>query len=385
MRQLKIDSSPPTSNPYNEILARTSQQHRLFSVHWELTYRCNERCSHCYLNVLSPDADTPEELTTSECLRVLDELAALGVLNLTFSGGEIFVRRDLLEIARHAHAARFLLRLFTNGIAITPVIADHIAELHPYAVEISLYSTHPEIHENITGRQRSFELTTRALRLLHERGVRTVMKTPLIRENIRELHGLEAFARDLGAQFRYDFTITPKDDGSCAPLRHRLTYDDWVWLFRETLDVTMWSHRDLQADEAACNIAGNALAIDPYGNVMPCVQVRALVGNVHTRSLKEIWQESPVWPRLRAMTWDKLCSCRDCTLRSMCIRCHGLARLEDDDIWGPASVNCLEALARRHVLVEKGALPANYPIPFHLRELATHSGQEGRAIPMVAG
>ncbi len=378
------DIAPHALNPYQEIVARTSEQHRLFSVHWELTYRCNERCSHCYLNVLSPDAVPPDELTTSECLRILDELAALGVLNLTFSGGEILVRRDFFEIARHAHAARFLLRLFTNGIAITPTIADQIADLHPYAVEISLYSTHPDIHERITGRRRSFELTTRALRLLHERGARTVVKTPLMRENVRELHALQAFAGDLGAQFRYDITITPKDDGSCAPLRHRLAFQDWVELFRETLDPSVWSQREHQADARTCNVAGNALALDPYGNVYPCVQMRSVIGNLRTQSLSQVWRESPIWGELRAITRDNLLPCRDCALRPICFRCHGLAQLEDRDLRGPSTVNCVQALARRLVLIEKGVLPPDYPIPFHPAESQSNTRNQAPALQTTA-
>jgi MoaA/NifB/PqqE/SkfB family radical SAM enzyme len=177
---------------YQQMLGKLGREHRLFSVHWELTYRCNQRCSHCYLDVLPPNSDVPAELTTQECLGIVDQIADAGALNLTLSGGEILVRRDLFEIASHARARRLLLRLFTNGVGVTPLIADRIAELHPYAVEISLYSARPELHERITGLRRSWELTTRALRLLHERGVRTVMKTPLMHENVAEIDHLEA-------------------------------------------------------------------------------------------------------------------------------------------------------------------------------------------------
>ncbi|HKY05807.1 MAG TPA: radical SAM protein, partial [Blastocatellia bacterium] len=206
---------------YKRLIAGTESNHRLFSAHWELTYRCNERCSHCYLDVLAPNAEAVGELTTEECLRVIDELAALGVMHLLFSGGEILARHDFFQIAEHARSKRLLLRLFTNGILITPLLADRIAALHPYSVEISLYSSAPETHDRITGIARSWELTTRALALLRDRGVRTKMKVPLMRENIGELRQMAALAAELGAQFRYDTTITPKDDGGRSPLKHR--------------------------------------------------------------------------------------------------------------------------------------------------------------------
>ncbi len=182
--QSEPEKSP--QNPYKQFLRKAGQDHRLMSVHWELTYRCNERCSHCYLDVMNPNASAHGELTTEECFSVIDQISELGALNLTLSGGEIFVRRDWYEIASYAHAKRLMLRLFTNGIMIKPQIADKIAGLHPYSVEVSLYSTKPEVHDGITGIQHSWELSTRAIRLLRERGVRTMVKTPQMRENVAE-------------------------------------------------------------------------------------------------------------------------------------------------------------------------------------------------------
>jgi len=362
-------SLPENATPYDHLVAQTRKQHRLFSAHWELTYRCNQKCSHCYLDVCSPASPALDELTTPECFRVVDELADLGALNLTLSGGEVLVRHDWFQIAQYARTRKFLLRLFTNGILVTPRVADQIASLHPYAVEISVYGADAETHERITQRARSFELTMRAFQLLRERGVRTVFKTPLMRENVRQFHALRALADSLGARFRYDITITAKDNGGLDPLKHRLTYDDLVWLFREAIDPALWVERKLTPETRTCAIATNALVIDPQGNVSPCVQVRQRVGNVHEQSLREIWESSPTWNDLSHITLNDLPICRTCELQSVCVRCHGLALLEDGDLRAPATVNCIEALARRQVLVEKGVLPADFPIPAHLREM----------------
>ena len=369
-------SQPEGVNLYEQIVARSGKAHRLLTAHWELTYRCNERCTHCYLDVFSPNAKVPGELTTEECFRVIDQLAELGALNLTLSGGEILVRRDFFDIAEYARSKKFLLRLFTNGILIKAHVADRIAALHPYAVELSVYSTRADIHDAITRVPRSLELTTRALRLLRERGIRTIMKTPLMRENVRELNALEAMANELGARFRYDPTITPKDSGALDPLTHRLTYDDLVWLFREKIEPAAWVDRVVTPESRTCGITLKALAIDPYGNVFPCIQTRSNAGNVRTQSLREIWEQSPVWRDLGSLTLGELPVCRTCELRNLCARCHGLAQAENGDLRAPALVNCHEALARRQVLVERGALPQDYPIPTHLQTYADQNQPE---------
>jgi len=360
-------SHPPGENLYQDLLAQSGKKHRLITAHWELTYRCNEKCMHCYLDVFSPNAVVPGELTTTECFRVIDQLAEMGTLNLTLSGGEILVRRDWFEIAEYARIKRFLLRLFTNGILIKPAVADRIASLHPYAVEMSFYSIRPEIHEAITRVPRSYELTLRAFQLLHERGVRTVLKTPLMHETVHEIDELRELAEKVGARFRYDITITPKDSGGLSPLQHRMTDEDLLWVMRHVIEPSQWVERKVQPESRTCGITQSAIALDPYGNVYPCLQVRTNAGNVRTQSIREIWEQSQVWQDLGHLTLNELPVCRTCELRHICVRCHGLAQMEDGDLRGPALVNCREALARRQALIEKGLLPADFPIPAHLQ------------------
>lgn len=363
-------SRPEAVNVYNQIVAETQKRHRLLTVQWELTYRCNEKCTHCYLDVFAPGADVPGELSTAECLRIIDEMAEMGVLNLTLSGGEILVRRDFFEIAQYARSKKFLLRLFTNGILITPALADRIAALHPYMVELSLYSTQAQVHDRITRLNRSWELSTRAFRLLRERNIRTMMKTPLMRENYDELDALKALATDLGAQFKYDITITPKDTGGLEPLQHRMTYPQLVAMMRKEIEPELYIGRVVDDDHRTCGISMNALAIDPYGNVYPCLQVRSNAGNVRERSLRQVWEASPVWKEVGSLTMGELPVCRTCELRTLCVRCHGLALAEDGDLRAPATVNCREALARREALIARGDLSTDFPIPSHLQDYA---------------
>ena len=178
------------ASPYSRIVSKLLRQHRLLSVHWELTYRCNETCTHCYLDVFKPNATVAGELSTEQVVDGLDQCAAMGALNVTFSGGEALVRQDFFEIAEHARRKRFAVRIFTNGILVTPKLADRIAALNPVMVEVSLYAADAQTHETITMRRRSWELTVRALRLLHERGIHTQVKTPLMHENVRQLNAL---------------------------------------------------------------------------------------------------------------------------------------------------------------------------------------------------
>src|SRR3979409_1162075 len=82
------------------------------SVHFDITYRCNERCVHCYL-----DHDDHGEMTTAEIKRVLNELADAGTFFLTFSGGEVLMRRDFFELLEYARSLMFAVRIELKALS----------------------------------------------------------------------------------------------------------------------------------------------------------------------------------------------------------------------------------------------------------------------------
>src|SRR6185295_2275634 len=101
------------SNLMREMGAKALKLGIPLSVQLDLTYRCNERCIHCYL-----DHDDHGEMTTAEIKHLLDQMADAGVFYLTISGGEIMMRRDFFDILEHARARLFCVKLKTNGVLI---------------------------------------------------------------------------------------------------------------------------------------------------------------------------------------------------------------------------------------------------------------------------
>src|SRR5438477_889376 len=116
-----------------------------FAVHFDVTYRCNERCVHCYL-----DHDDHGEMTTAEIKSVLNQLADAGVFFLTFSGGEVFMRRDFLELVEYARQLQFNVKVKTNAVMIREHEAQRLRALGVEQIQISVYSHRPEIHDAIT-------------------------------------------------------------------------------------------------------------------------------------------------------------------------------------------------------------------------------------------
>lgn len=324
------------------------------SVILELTNRCNERCVHCYVDL----DDVRGELTTDEVLRILDELRAAGTLFLTLTGGEIFLRKDALPIARRARELGFALRLFSNGTLIDEEKARAIAEIGPLAVELSLFSLDPEKHDAVTRRPGSLDKTLRAARLLTERGATVVLKAPLMHGLADERRAVAAFARSIGASSKFDPTIVSRYDQDDAPLAFRLTPDDFRGLCRDPemgLAVDPSGLTPPDDGGAVCSSARRVALISARGEVFPCSQRFPSAGSLRERTFAEIWATSPILLRLRNVTWGDLRTCAGCVNASFCGRCHLDAKLEDGDFFGPSRWAREMAEARKDAFGRGGA------------------------------
>src|ERR1700736_383467 len=143
-----------------ELAAKGLKLNIPLSAHLDLTYRCNERCVHCYL-----DHDDHGEMTTAEIKELLDQMADAGVFYLTVSGGEIMMRRDFFEILEHARLRTFCIKLKTNGVLIRKKEARRLKALGVESVQISIYSHRPAVHDAITKLPGSLEQSIEAIKL----------------------------------------------------------------------------------------------------------------------------------------------------------------------------------------------------------------------------
>ena len=346
----------------DRLISRTVQKHRPLSVHFDLTYRCNERCVHCYL-----DHDDHGELTTAECLKVLDDLASSGTLFLTFSGGEIFLRPDLYEILAAARRLHFDISLKTNALLVTPERAVRLLELGVRRVQISVYSDIPAVHDAITKVPGSLQRTLAAIPILLEQGLQVKLACPLMRENLLAYRGVMALAEKLGVPYILDLTITPMMDGSGGPLEHRASVSSLLPVLRDPVLHACKPQPTPQAasamnafqpafgsavstgiessayEDLPCSAGHNSCYISPYGDVFPCVQLPQAAGNLRTEKFDDIWYHAPKLERLRAVRESQLPICSRCEIRSYCERCPGLALMEGGDILGAYERACLLA------------------------------------------
>ncbi|MEL7645736.1 MAG: radical SAM protein, partial [Anaerolineaceae bacterium] len=193
----------------------------------ELTERCNLGCVHCYINQPAGSRKAREsELSTAEVKGILNQAAEAGCLYMTFSGGEVFLREDFLDIYLHARRLGILVSIFTNATMITPKIADFLADVRPHMVDITLYGATKETYEKVTGVPGSYERCLRGIQLLRDRGIRVFLKTMVLSVNYAELAQMRAMAKEWGLEFRYDEQLWPRQDGGTQPYAVQLSQDE---------------------------------------------------------------------------------------------------------------------------------------------------------------
>jgi len=346
------------------------------SVQLDLTYRCNERCVHCYL-----DHHDHGEMTTAEIKDLLDQMAEAGVFYLTISGGEIMMRRDFFAILEHARARTFCIKLKTNGILIGEREADRLKSLGVESVQVSIYSHRPEIHDAITKLPGSLKQSIQAIRRLRARGLRVILANVLMTRNAMDYPGVQELARELDAQFIMDPTVTPMMDGDRSILDLNVDEGALREVFQngalvgnvEEFCAPPQGPDDEALDSLPCSAGHTACYVSPYGDVYPCVQFPLPCGNVRRTKFADIWRHSPQLNEVRSITLRDMPSCSKCFHGATCTRCPGLAFMEGD-MRGPSYQDCEKSYARTGIPSENLKARKASPEPYHSLRLVQIQG-----------
>jgi radical SAM protein with 4Fe4S-binding SPASM domain len=344
----------------SEMTDRALQLGIPISVHLDVTYRCNERCIHCYL-----DHDDKGEMTIVEIKQVLEQLADAGTFLLSLSGGEVFMRRDFFEILEYARQLLFSVKVKTNGVMIREAEARRLAELGVQNVQISVYSHRAEIHDAITKLPGSLKRSLQAIRLLKNNDVRVTMANVLMTANLFDGAGVLELAKDLGVSYTLDPMVTPKMDGNTSTLGLRAPF----WALQKAVHDQELASKVLQpsapaqaadaGEDLPCSAGHNSCYISPYGDVFPCVQFPLPSGNVRHQKFLDIWRDSRELQQVRSIRHKHLSTCSSCAHISTCSRCPGLAYMEGD-MRGPSSADCQQSFAKTGIpsanMLRHGAL-----------------------------
>lgn len=351
-----------------------------FQLHLDLLYACDLDCHHCYL-----EDKKRKQVSTERIKEILDEAAALGSLALLMSGGEIFLRKDLLEIVEHARKRHFHVRLKTHGGHVTQAAAERLAELGVTEVDISIYALDDEVHDAFTKQTGSLRNTLRGIQFLVDAGIRVETKCSVTTFNLAHYRDLYEHFRERGIHCSFTARIRGTNSVNTNTYPLGIAFEEKVQLEMYKMDKTGGPRNKGVAprpnETVFCSAGRGLIYIAPDLKVYPCVAYPEEWGDLNHQTLRDIWKNSPLAPAVRKATRADLKICETCAARMHCSYCPGAAFIENGgdaltppDVVCNASFSALEAeerylegqRARAHEPAERPKKKANFQIAVNL-------------------
>ena len=330
---------------------RNKKQHYPFKGNFELSYRCNLNCIHCYCK---GSEDEERELTTNEVKRILEDIHKEGCIELTLTGGDPLIREDFLEIYSYAKRKGFVVSLFTNGQAFTEKIMDYLVKSPPFSIEITLNGITPDTYEAVTQVEGSYLKVMEVIKKLAGRRLPLLLKANCLKENKYEIAKIKEFTEGLLGKgngkfyFRFDPMISPRLNRDTTPCNYRLSPEELLEVRKS--DPEIWEEYerglcgelpDLERDRDflyRCTAWYEQFFINPYGRLKFCHFLDKFSVDLKERPFREGFYN--VFPQLLKERFKTKSKCKDCSLRSICYCCPARAYLETGDEEAPVPYYC---------------------------------------------
>lgn len=326
----------------------------------ELTTRCNLSCKYCFVT------PSPSELTTSELCSVIDRLAESGIISLLLTGGEPFLRTDIMTILDHIISRNFFdTVILTNGTCIS---WDHITLLQNHKkyfgyIRFSFFSHKPQVHDAFTGEKGSFDAALAAADALHTAGVTVWVIINLTESNIDTLDETTSFFKDRGFQTH----IGPTKINTTEEIKEDFAQTTSISFYRKYLSRTTPEGRKILREKfetqclhdpfnnLLCEKMFGMFSILANGDMVPCLSFRNhTIGNILTdhRPVHEIARSSAFYRELRNTKRSDVDPCRTCRFVNFCILCPGMMFSENGTWRRPMKQTCNYATAYYEMLYE---------------------------------
>jgi len=242
-----------------------------------------------------------KDLSLDEIYTILEELQQMGCLQLIFTGGEIFMRRDIFQIIRKAKTLGFHIALFSNVTMITKKIAQKLSEFSPIDIEASLYGMTSKSYENVTQRHHSFDAFIQGIHLLKQYGIRLKMKMPVMTLNYDDFDAARRFAFELGIPLQYNPFLTPRWDGSHKPLELRLSPEKAAQIRVSHIEMMengkneakFWTERACGQTDALfnCSCGKSSAVISPNGTMRLCTDIQEPQFDILKMGVQKAWEK----------------------------------------------------------------------------------------------
>lgn len=251
-----------------------------------VTYRCQCNCVHCSTNV--PNRKKRPELETWQIKSIIDQTKKLGVVRVTFFGGEPLLRNDIVELVQYAHNKGMITRINTNGWLLNRKLIPKLKEAGLNLCDVSLDDPDPDTHDSLRGLPGLYQKAIEGIKILKEFNIRCQIVTYAAKKNVPS--GLEEII-DLGKQLGvFAISIVFPMLSGCWHERIDVLLTEAEKESVRALGDSKFVHVELPSCKSKCNVnKKTSLYVSPEGNVNPCPFIPYVMGNIKNCNLEEMW------------------------------------------------------------------------------------------------
>ncbi len=322
-----------------------SDNNFMYSATIELINMCNYRCVHCFINEKKCYG-----MKTSELFSVLNELREFGVYEIQFTGGEIFLREDIMDIIKHARLLYFKVALLTNASLLTEKIINELDELGVEVITTTLFSLNNEVNDSITKSSNSASKLLSVIELLKRTTMRIEVKTVVMEKNKNDYLEIERYCTDNGIEFLATEGLFPMFDGSVEPRNLAMEYNS-LKNHIKSIDCirfkSLYKEKKYDNSRICCELH-YSLFIDSKGDIYPCNLWFKKIGNIRRSSISDIWN-CEFLMKIRNLTWKDLEECSKCNKKDYCVRCTGIVEATTGSIYKKDIFSCRTAGLRKDI------------------------------------
>ncbi len=350
----------------------------LEAVLWDITSCCNLECTHCYVSGYFSGLKG-EDFSTDEIYRIIDETASMNVRDISLTGGEPLMRKDIRDVIKRIVDSNIrFASLFTNGIATSQDLVDFLKAVvsNKFRIRHSLDGMTPESNAVLRGDKMNpdqlFQRMIKSIKMFVDAGMFVSVGTGIHRFNVYDIPKMYSFMKDLGVkQWRM---AVPKPMGRFQTTQNTIgaNWDDILEAYRQLIDLHLREVRivngeiiapinieieqvfrtelvaktmnTFQKDDIACFYHKNRCSLKANGDVVPCGYYDDVIaGNVRNSGLKQAW-ESRKMQRIKHLCISEITECQDCSLLSQCgTGCRAVAKKTKGSVTAKDPYACHQA------------------------------------------
>jgi MoaA/NifB/PqqE/SkfB family radical SAM enzyme len=308
----------------------------IYSVMFELTYRCNEMCIHCY----NPGATRNsrevsrrgelKELSLDDYKQIIDELCSAGLVMASITGGEPFAYLYIWEIIDYLYNKDVAIRIFTNGQLLVGSV-PRLAKYYPRDVRISVYSGVDSVHDGITQVKGSLKKTLDVIEQLVGFSTKVVINCPIITRNVQSYTTVKKIGSIYDSEIVFDVTIIDSMDGDICPTKNLRLTPEQLEVVLQDIDISghvslddpqslEWP-KQIVSDGAPCKAGVSLFCVKPNGDLIPCNCFPMVLGNMQKQHFKDIihsstllcdWRNTKAFQYIECWTHDYCAYCDYC-------------------------------------------------------------------------